>query len=144
MEETLNKNKFLSFIDKYPLIIFAIISLLTGIISICLFFPGLSPFYPLYSSNNMSQDVNYYLYVGNELNNGKLPYIDIADQKGVFTFLLFQFGMKFGGIHMVRFIHIVLIGLLLFFVLMTIWELTKKYSYIILGTGLFLILFCIT
>lgn len=111
----------------HPYLLFALVSFLLAILSILLFFPALSYLYPAYSYDATSIDTNFFIYVARIMTEGKKPYLDIEDQKGILTFLTFYIGTKMGGRFGIFFLHVLLDFGVYFTSFLAVYQIRKNY-----------------
>ena len=128
-----------AFFGNRPHLAFAIIALLSAFVIELFACVCTSPLYPAqYAYNDVTIDPNFFLYAGKLLNEGKTPYIDFFDHKGLYVFAMNAFGMSLGmGKAGVFIIQVLFYSISLHLFYEAIREFGWGYRGIITGTCLF-------
>ncbi len=99
------------------------LSFLTSFIILTLYFTTLSFLYPSYSVDGMATDSYLFMLTGKLMSEGKTPYIDFSDHKGIIVFFLQEVGWIIGKRTGVAFINMIEVFLSCYFTLLCIDEL---------------------
>lgn len=103
---TLKKKTF----DKASLFLAIGLAFLTSFVGVLFFSTSLSPLYGGSHFDTVSADSNYFLYEATLLLQGKRPYLDFYDHKGLFNILLDALGLLIGGKYGVMLLEAIFAG----------------------------------
>lgn len=103
------------------------LSILTSFIIVTLYFTTLSFLYPSYSVDGMATDSYLFMLAGKLMSEGKTPYIDFSDHKGIIVFFLQEVGWLIGKRTGIAFINFIEVFLSCYFTLNCINELFTFY-----------------
>jgi hypothetical protein len=138
------KNRVCLFLKNHPFSASAILGALISLATMLLFSTSLSPFYPAYSFNSVDIDSDFFLWCGKSILEGKKPYLDFFDHKGILVFYFNALGWAMGRRTGVFFLYLVWTFLAAFFSLIAAYELFLDPNDILLSSSLLLVLFSIT
>lgn len=120
------------------------LSLLSAFLVVTLYFTNLSFLYPSYSVDGMATDSYFFMLTGKMMAEGKLPYVDFSDHKGIIVFFLQEVGWIIGRRTGVAFINFIEVFLSSYLSLLCVKELFDfKIKEQILASLIFVLLFCL-
>ncbi len=109
------KDYFLS----HPSLGKALISFLLAFLLVTLCSTSTSFLYPAVNSDSINIDSNFFLYEGYLLVQGKTPYIDFYDHKGLYHVLVDALAVLMGGRYALFFLQVIYLAVTLYFLVST-------------------------
>jgi len=74
------------FLGQHFIVSSLIISAILGLLAMLFFSTSISPLYESFSYDPVDVDSNFFYYTGKLVAEGKIPYLDFTDHKGVLVF----------------------------------------------------------
>ena len=130
--------KIKEFIIKHPIITLIVMSVLLGFLTILSGSTVSSLLYQNFVIDNYVKDGNMFYYIAKMISNGKTPYLEIFDHKGLYLFYYISLGYLMGGRVGLFFVEGVLMSLTYFFMILSLRELKTQKSLIFTFMLLFL------
>jgi hypothetical protein len=96
-----------------------------------------SPLYLGYKYDAIDVDSNFFMYAGKLILEGKTPYIDFYDHKGLYCFYINALGMAIGGRYGVFFVQCVLATITVYFIGRAVQELHFGWKGVIFAEALY-------
>ena len=124
------KQKLISFYEDKKILSSLLIGLFIAFILVTFMVSMSSWIYPLSSTNAMVNDGNIFFYIGQLLNQGKTPYVEVFDHKGLYLFYYVTLGTIGNSKYMLYFLQIIFFGISNFFLILTL----REYDFKFLGT----------
>lgn len=112
-------NRVKGFFLSHPACGKAAISFLLAFLLVTLCSTSTSFLYPAVNSDSINIDSNFFLYEGYLLVQGKTPYIDFYDHKGLYHVLVDALAVLMGGRYALFFLQVVYLSFTLFFLVST-------------------------
>jgi hypothetical protein len=101
------------FFRSHPFVSRLALALVISFFVSLFFFIGSSPLYAHWNTGSITLDSNFAMYAGRLLYEGKTPYVDFYDHKGLYQWVLVGLALKIGGRTGVFFLEWIVSGLTL-------------------------------
>ncbi len=124
-------------VSQHPHLWILFFAILFAVLSVIFCSTSTSFLYPKTNLDNIDIDSNYFLYSGYLLLEGRIPYLEIFDHKGLYHVAINALGVLLGGRYGVFFLQIVFNSVGLFFLFETIYRLGIKSRFYTFMAGLF-------